>query len=80
MALFDGVQNFTPAFTGQQIAIAAGQGAGQSISRGTSAMQRGETMALDKQKFQFQKKEYEANQPTIDDLKSLFDFIKTGMP
>lgn len=37
MALFDGVENFTPVFTGKQLAIAAGQGAGQSIARGMAS-------------------------------------------
>lgn len=46
MALFDGVENFTPAFTGQQIAIQAGQGAGQSISRGQQVKNQGKSLAM----------------------------------
>lgn len=40
MALFDGVQNFNPAFQGRQLAIQSGQGAGQSIARGAAMRQR----------------------------------------
>lgn len=42
MSLFAGVENFTPAFTGQQIAIGAGQGAGNSISRGMQLAKQGQ--------------------------------------
>lgn len=51
MSLFDGVQNFTPAFTGQQIAIEAGKGAGQSISRGMSGATNSKSQGLQQQKF-----------------------------
>lgn len=87
MPLFDGVENFTPALTGQQIAIGAGQGAGQSISRGMATAQRGKGLELEgasqdlsRQKFQFQKKQYEDVQPTIEDLSRMFEFLRTGMP
>lgn len=59
MALFDGVQNFTPAFTGQQLAIQSGQGAGQSISRGMQTAQRGKAQDLNEREFEFNKKKYE---------------------
>ena len=45
MSLFDGVYNFTPAFEGQKIAMAVGQGAGQSISRGMQVAQGGQKMS-----------------------------------
>lgn len=62
MALFDGTENFAPALEGQRIAIGAGQGAGQSISRGMATAQRskglqleGQAQDLSKQKFEFEK-------------------------
>lgn len=50
-SLFSGVENFTPAFTGQQIAIQAGQGAGQSISRGMATAQRGKQQQFEQDTF-----------------------------
>lgn len=50
-SLFSGVENFTPAFTGQQIAIQAGQGAGQSISRGMATAQHGKAQEFQMQKY-----------------------------
>lgn len=50
-SLFGGVENFTPAFTGQQIAIGAGQGAGQSISRGMATAQRGKAQKFEMEKY-----------------------------
>lgn len=80
MALFNGVENFTPAFTGQQLAIQSGQGAGQSISRGQQTARGGKAQSLDEQQFQFQKQKYEAEQPSVDELSRLFEFLRTGMP
>lgn len=51
MPLFDGVESFTPAFTGQQIAIGTGQGAGQSISRGMAMGQRGKAQRFEESKY-----------------------------
>lgn len=65
MALFDGVQNFTPAFEGQRIAIGAGQGAGQSISRGQNSAIARQNQQLQSEEFQFKKSQY------IDQLKRL---------
>ncbi len=40
MSLFDGVENFTPAFTGQQIANQTGAGAAQALTSGMNAGSR----------------------------------------
>lgn len=50
-SLFGGVENFTPAFEGQRIAIAAGQGSGQSISRGMTTAQRGKQQKFKQDTF-----------------------------
>lgn len=57
-ALFGGVENFTPAFTGRQLAMQSGQGAGQSISRGMAMAQRGDALQLEKDKFTLEKDKY----------------------
>lgn len=51
MSLFDGTQTFTPAFTGRQLAIEAGKGAGQSLSRGMGSVTSGKSQGLQQQKF-----------------------------
>lgn len=50
-ALFGGVENFTPAFTGQQIAIQAGSGAASAFTSGMNAGTSRKSQGLQQQKF-----------------------------
>lgn len=68
MSLFDGVQNFTPAFTGQQIAIEAGKGAGQGISRGMSGATSGKSQGLQQQKFDTETRQYDSMIKRLDEF------------
>lgn len=73
MALFNGVENFNPAFEGQRIAIGAGQGAGQSISRGMSTALHGRAQSLDEAQFAFKKKQYYDQLQRLDLFKRWLD-------
>ena len=59
-SLFGGVENFTPAFTGQQLAIQAGQGAGASISRGMQTAQKGKQQQFEQDIFKETAKQSQA--------------------
>lgn len=68
MALFDGTQSFTPALEGQRIAIAAGQGAAQSLTSGMAQSSHRKQVSLQQQEFDIRRKGYE----------EMMDWLKGG--
>lgn len=68
MSLFDGVQTFTPAFTGRQLAIEAGKGAGQSLSRGMGSVTNSKSQGLQQQKFNTEVRQYESAIKRLDEF------------
>lgn len=64
MSLFNGVENFTPAFTGRQLAIESGKGAGQSISRGSQVGMGKDQMKFDRERFEWAKQTGQDTQST----------------
>lgn len=77
--LFAGVQNFVPAFQGRQLAIQAGQGAGQSISRGMQTAQRGKALQLEQEQFKFKQDQYKDSIQRLDMFKKWLDSQIGGM-
>lgn len=76
MALFDGVQNFTPAFTGRELAIRAGGGAAQSFSSGMNAGANVEQNRLAREKFDADQKD---SQKQVEYINKFFERWRSKM-
>lgn len=77
MALFDGTENFTPAFTGQQIANQTGAGAASAFTGGMNAGTSQKHEQLQEKEFDFKKKQYSDQLERLDLFKQWLD-RKTG--
>lgn len=72
-ALFGNTLGFTPAFTGQQLAIAAGGGTANALTSGMNAGTGQDRTKLAKEQFAFEKKNYEDTIKRVDAMMNYLD-------